>query len=194
MWDFFMQRKSIEPAGADKLVTLFFFGIMVGSIIANLIPFSWVQAMNVWSADYITAFMSKTVKYSTMFRYLLRIRGLIMIGLFLVMMTPFAKKLLYIIPAYIGAALGMISSIILMEHGINGIRICFFLLFPHFIFYTAGIIMMLYKILRRTVTSKGIDVTFLLVFLFAAMMIVAGIMAESYINISVMPWVLEQMA
>ena len=74
MWDFFMQRKSIEPAGADKLVILFFFGIMVGSIIVNLIPFSWVQAMNVWSADYITAFMSKAVKYSTMFRYLLRIR------------------------------------------------------------------------------------------------------------------------
>ena len=194
MWDFFMQGKSIEPAGADKLVILFFFGIMVGSIIANLIPFSWVQAMNVWSADYITAFMSKTVKYSTMFRYLLRIRGLIMIGLFLVMMTPFAKKLLYIIPVYIGAAWGMISSIILMEHGINGIRICFFLLFPHFIFYAAGIIMMLYKILRRTVASKGIDLTFLLVFLFAAMMIVAGIMAESYINVSVMPWVLEQMA
>ena len=109
-----MQRKSIEPAGADKLVILFFFGIMVGSIIVNLIPFSWVQAMNVWSADYITAFMSKAVKYSTMFRYLLRIRGLIMIGLFLVMMTPFSKKLLYIIPAYIGAAWGMISSIILM--------------------------------------------------------------------------------
>ncbi len=194
MWDFFMQRKSIEPAGADKLVILFFFGIMVGSIIANLIPFSWVQAMNVWSADYITAFMSKAVKYSTMFRYLLRIRGLIMIGLFLVMMTPFAKKLLYIIPVYIGATWGMISSIILMEHGINGIRICFFLLFPHFIFYAAGIIMMLYKILRRTVASKGIDLTFLLVFLFAAMMIVAGIMAESYINVSVMPWVLEQMA
>lgn len=194
MWDFFMQRKSIEPAGADKLVILFFFGIMVGSIIANLIPFSWVQAMNVWSADYITAFMSKAVKYSTMFRYLLRIRGLIMIGLCLVMMTPFAKKLLYIIPVYIGAAWGMISSIILMEHGINGIRICFFLLFPHFIFYAAGIIMMLYKILRRTVASKGIDLTFLLVFLFAAMMIVAGIMAESYINVSVMPWVLEQMA
>lgn len=194
MWDFFMQRKSIEPAGADKLVILFFFGIMVGSIIANLIPFSWVQAMNVWSADYITAFMSKAVKYSTMFRYLLRIRGLIMIGLFLVMMTPFAKKLLYIIPVYIGAAWGMISSIILMEHGINGIRICFFLLFPHFIFYAAGIIMMLYKILRRTVASKEIDLTFLLVFLFAAMMIVAGIMAESYINVSVMPWVLEQMA
>lgn len=189
-----MQGKSIEPAGADKLVILFFFGIMVGSIIANLIPFSWVQAMNVWSADYITAFMSKAVKYSAMFRYLLRIRGLIMIGLFLVMMTPFAKKLLYIIPVYIGAAWGMISSIILMEHGINGIRICFFLLFPHFIFYAAGIIMMLYKILRRTVTSKGIDLTFLLVFLFAAMMIVAGIMAESYINVSVMPWVLEQMA
>lgn len=194
MWDFFMQRKSIEPAGADKLVILFFFGIMVGSIIANLIPFSWVQAMNVWSADYITAFMSKAVKYSTMFRYLLRIRGLIMIGLCLVMMTPFAKKLLYIIPVYIGAAWGMISSIILMEHGINGIRICFFLLFPHFIFYAAGIIMMLYKILRRAVASKGIDLTFLLVFLFAAMMIVAGIMAESYINVSVMPWVLEQMA
>ena len=194
MWDFFMQRKSIEPAGADKLVIFFFFGIMVGSIIANLIPFSWVQAMNVWSADYITAFMSKAVKYSTMFRYLLRIRGLIMIGLFLVMMTPFAKKLLYIIPVYIGAAWGMISSIILMEHGINGIRICFFLLFPHFIFYAAGIIMMLYKILRRTIASKGIDLTFLLVFLFAAMMIVAGIMAESYINVSVMPWVLEQMA
>ena len=194
MWDFFMQGKSIEPAGADKLVILFFFGIMVGSIIANLIPFSWVQAMNVWSADYITAFMSKAVKYSTMFRYLLRIRGLIMIGLCLVMMTPFARKLLYIIPVYIGAAWGMISSIILMEHGINGIRICFFLLFPHFIFYAAGIIMMLYKILRRTVASKGIDLTFLLVFLFAAMMIVAGIMAESYINVSVMPWVLEQMA
>lgn len=194
MWDFLMQRKSIEPAGADKLVILFFFGIMVGSIIANLIPFSWVQAMNVWSADYITAFMSKAVKYSTMFRYLLRIRGLIMIGLFLVMMTPFAKKLLYIIPVYIGAAWGMISSIILMEHGINGIRICFFLLFPHFIFYAAGIIMMLYKILRRTVASKGFDLTFLLVFLFAAMMIVAGIMAESYINVSIMPWVLEQMA
>lgn len=193
MWDFFMQKKSIELAGADRLIILFFFGIMVGSIIVNLIPFSWVQAMNVWSADYITAFMSKTVKYSTMFRYLLRIRGLIMIGLFLVMMTPFVKKLLYIIPVYIGVAWGMISSIILMEHGINGIRICFFLLFPHFIFYIAGIIMMLYKILRRTVTSKRIDVTFFLVFLFSAMMITAGIMAESYINVSVMPWVLEQM-
>lgn len=34
-----MQGKSIEPAGADKLVILFFFGIMVGSIIANLVPF-----------------------------------------------------------------------------------------------------------------------------------------------------------
>lgn len=189
-----MQKKSIELAGKDRLVILFFFGIIAGSIIVNLIPFSWIQTMNVWSADYITGFMSKTVKYSTMCRYLLKIRGIIAFGLFLVMMTPFVKKLLYIIPLYIGIAWGMVSSIIMMEHGINGVRICFFLLFPHFIFYVAGLIMMLYKILRvRNVTRSRLDVTFILVFLLASMMITAGVMTEAYINVTVLPRVLSQM-
>lgn len=128
MWDFLCRENQLNR---QEQTSLLFFFLWNHGWVNNCqsYSFSWVQAMNVWSADYITAFMSKTVKYSTMFRYLLRIRGLIMIGLFLVMMTPFAKKLLYIIPAYIGAAWGMISSIILMEHGINGIRICFFFCF-----------------------------------------------------------------
>ncbi len=195
MWDFFMQKNSLGVVGADRLVILFFAGIVVGSVIVNVIPFSWVQAMNVWSADYISGFMSKTVKYSVMCRYLARIRGMIMFGLFLVMLTPFVKKLLYILPAYIGITWGMVSSIIMMEHGINGVRICFFLLFPHFIFYMLGLIMMIYKILRvRNVPKSKVDFTFVMVFVFAAVTIAAGVMTEAYVNVTILPGVLKQMS
>lgn len=171
---------------ADRLIIIFFAGIIAGSVIVNLIPFSWVQAMNVWSADYITAFMSKTIRFTSMFDYLLKLRGRIMGCLFIIMLTPFIKKLVYILPAYIGAAWGMVSSIIMMEHGVNGIRICFFLIFPHFIFYVLGIGMVIYKLLRmRNTQSKKFDLTLICVIVFATLMIVAGIMCETYINTTV---------
>lgn len=192
---FFMQKNKISLGGADKLVIMFFAGIVIGSVIVNIIPFSWVMAMNVWSADYISSFISKTVNYSVMCRYLFKLRGLIMAGLILVMLTPFVKKLLYILPLYLGAAWGMVSSIIMMEHGINGVRVCFFLIFPHFIFYMAGIGMMLYKILLiRNSPGKRVDFTFVMVFVFAGVTIAAGVMAEAYINVSILPLVLRQFA
>lgn len=189
-----MQKNSIKLIGTDRFIILFFAGIVAGSVIVNVIPFSWVESMNVWSADYISSFLSKTVKYSTMCRYLVRIRGMIMFGLFMVMLTPFIKKLFYILPVYIGITWGMVSSIIMMEYGINGMRICFFLLFPHFIFYMSGLIMMIYKILVvRNSPNRKIDFTFVMVFLFAVVTIVAGIMSEAYVNVSILPKVLGRM-
>ncbi len=170
----------------DRLVIIFFLGIAAGSIIVNLIPFSWVQAMNVWSAEFIKAFMSKTIRFTSMFNYLLKLRGRIIGCLFIIMFTPFIKKLVYILPAYIGVAWGMVSSIIMMEHGVNGLRICFFLVFPHFIFYTLGIGMVAYKLLRlRNTQSKKMDITLICVILFAILAIVAGIMCEAYINTTI---------
>lgn len=178
---FFMRLKL-----ADRLLIVFFGGIIAGSIVVNLIPFSWVQAMNVWSAEYITAFMSKTIRFTSMFNYLLKLRGRIMGGLFIIMLTPFISKLVYILPAYIGAAWGMVSSIIMMEHGVNGLRICFFLVFPHFIFYTLGIGMTAYKLLRlRSTQSRKPDISLICVILFAVLAIAAGIMCEAYINTAV---------
>ena len=193
MWDFFMQKNSIGIIGADRFIILFFAGVVAGSIIVNIIPFSWVQAMNVWSADYIGSFISKKVNYSVMCRYLTKIRGMIMLGLFLVMLTPFIRKLLYILPAYIGVAWGMVSSIIMMEHGINGIRICFFLLFPHFIFYMLGLIMMIYKIMvMRNSSKKRLDFTLFMVFILAVFTFAAGIMSEAYVNVTILPGVLKK--
>ena len=74
----------------------------------------------------------------------------------------------------------------MMEHGVNGIRICFFLIFPHFIFYVLGIGMVIYKLLRmRNTQSKKFDLTLICVIVFATLMIVAGIMCETYINTTV---------
>lgn len=42
MWDFFMQKNSIGIIGADRFIILFFAGVVAGSIIVNIIPFSWV--------------------------------------------------------------------------------------------------------------------------------------------------------
>lgn len=176
MWGFFMQSTKSNVRLNDKLLIFFFGGILAGSIIVNIIPFSWVLSMNVWSADYIGAFVSKSVKFSTMCRYLLRMRGIIMAGLFLIMLTPFIKKLLYLLPAYVGLAWGMVSSIIMMEHGVNGIRICFFLLFPHFIFYGAGLAMMIFKILTMKNTSKRkVDFTLLFVFLLSSVWLLSNV-------------------
>ena len=109
------------------------------------------------------------------------------------MLTPFIRKLLYILPAYVGLAWGAVSSIVLMEHGINGIRICFFLVFPHFIFYGLGIGMTAYKFLAmRNSMKKRIDYTVIVVIIFAALVITAGIMAEAYVNSVILPAVLKK--
>lgn len=183
----------INVKNTDKIVISFFGGIIAGSVIVNVIPFSWVSAMNIWGADYIGQFMAKDIKYSTMVRYLLRLRGQIMAGLFILMLTPFIKKLLYILPAYTGIAWGMVSSIVLMEHGINGVRICFFLIFPHFIFYGLGIAMTAYKLLSmRNSMKRKPDYTVIVVIIFSVLMITAGIMAEAYVNSEVLPIILKK--
>lgn len=188
-----MQNVKLNMKSTDKIIIAFFGGIIAGSVIVNVIPFSWVMAMDVWGADYLSEFMSKSVRYETMVRYLLRMRGQIMAGLFLLMLTPFIRKLLYILPAYVGLAWGAVSSIVLMEHGINGIRICFFLVFPHFIFYGLGIGMTAYKFLAmRNSMKKRIDYTVIVVIIFAALAITAGIMAEAYVNSVILPAVLKK--
>lgn len=189
---FFMQNVKLDIKGTDKIVMAFFGGIIAGSIVVNVIPFSWVLAMNVWGADYLRSFMAKSVKYKTMIRYLMRMRGQIMAGIFILMLTPFIRKLIYILPAYIGLAWGAVSSIILMEHGLNGIRICFFLIFPHFIFYGLGIGMTAYKLLSmRNSMKRKPDYTVIVVIIFSVLMITAGIMAEAYVNSEVFPAILR---
>ena len=182
---FFMQNLKLNIKGTDKIVMAFFGGIIAGSIVVNVIPFSWVLAMNVWGADYLRSFMAKSVKYKTMIRYLMRMRGQIMAGIFILMLTPFIRKLIYILPAYIGLAWGVVSSIILMEHGLNGIRICFF--------YGMGIGMTAYKLISmRNSMKRKPDYTVIVVIIFSVLMITAGIMAEAYVNSEVFPTILRE--
>ena len=80
-----------------------------------------------------------------------------------------------------------------MEHGINGIRICFFLIFPHFIFYGMGIVMMAYKLLKiRNSIKRKPDFTLAAVMFFAVLSVAAGIMAEAYVNSVIMPLILKK--
>lgn len=188
-------RAGMRGAGmrlGDKLVIVFFAGIIAGSVLVNLIPFSWVSAMNVWGAEYIMGYISKKIRFTTMFHYLLRLRGQIMGGIIILLFSPFIKKILYMMTGFVGLAWGSVSSIVLMEHGINGIRICFFLVFPHFVFYGMGIGMLAYKLLKlQGVPRKKVDVTILFVLVLAVLAIVAGVMAEAFVNTSVFYKILQ---
>ena len=189
------ERAGARSAGlrlGDRLVIAFFVGIIVGSVLVNLIPFSWVSAMNVWGAEYITGYLSKEVRFTTMFHYLLKLRGQIFGCVMILLFSPFIKKILYAAAGYVGLAWGMVSSIILMEHGINGIRICFFLVFPHFLFYGMGIGMLAYKLLKmQGIARKKADATMLLVLILAVLTMIAGVMAESFVNTSVFLKILQ---
>lgn len=186
------RRARVKYSLGEKMIFTLLFSIILGSILVNLIPFTWVQSMNVWGTQYLTSYVSRSLHFSTMFKYLLKLRMQIFGCLTVIMFSPFLKKILYALSAYVGIAWGMVSSIILMEHGINGIRICFFLIFPHFFFYGMGVMMLAYKLLGlRGGGQKKADYTIILVLLLSFLSVLAGIMAEAYINTAVFMKILQ---
>ena len=167
---------------------MFFFGtVVVGTLVANLLPDNYIKAVNIWGEDYILNYINKYIEYKTCFEYALSLRIRTYVAVFIIMCSPFVKKSGYVLVGYVGLLWGIMSSFILMQYGINGLRICFFLVFPHYVFYVMAVIMTYIKLLRVRKSAKNKpDWTIVAVIILSVGCIIAGSMCEAWVNSEIM--------
>ena len=178
-------------AVGDKVLLIFFGALLVGSVIINLLPFSYVSRLNLWGEEYINNYIRKDIKFEVMLKYILNMRFRIFAVIFMMLLSPYIKGVIYGISAYLGAAWGVSASVILMEYGINGIRLCFCLVFPHFVFYIIALTMLGYKVMSiKQRQRQRIDMSIIVVILLVMILILCGIVAETYVNITIIKKIL----
>lgn len=175
----------------DKVLLIFFGALLAGTVIINLIPFSYVSRLNVWGEEYINNYIRKDIKFEVMLKYLMDMRVRIFAVILIMLLSPYTKGIIYGISGYLGAAWGVSASVILMEYGINGIRLCFFLVFPHYIFYITALTMLGYKIMLMKQKQKlRVDMSLVMVIFLVMLVILCGIVAETYVNTTIIEKIL----
>lgn len=166
----------------DRLLLTFFFMSILSSIIVNIIPYSYIDPINVWSEEYINGLRLKAISFTSMFYYLLKIRTILFASLIFFIFTTICRKVIFLFVIYLGISWGTVSAVLLMNYGISGIKSVFFLLLPHYFFYTLAYYMMFMKFDIAKKEYRKNKISMLIVFILSVLTFIAGVMSEAYVN------------
>ena len=164
------------------IIFIFMLGFLVGIIYANMIAGSYVTTTSVFHENYLNQYLQ--VDYITVdyIFYLMKYRSLPLIILCLMATTRYRKIAAVIIMLWTGFSAGVLAVTAVLCMGAAGMLVCLAALFPHFIFYGVSYLIVIWYCLGDTGT-KWNKVKSMVVFL----MLIAGIMAEGYLN----PWIMK---
>lgn len=176
------------------LLIIFFFSITFSTILINLVPFEYVKKLDIWYDNYLRNYITYNTDTYTMLRFILKQRLWFYLVIVIGLLSPFNYTILTLLTFYFGFSWGTISTIILMEQGINGLRTCFFLVFPHFIFYIIAISLIFIKVSNlRNKSIFHVDGTFVAVFIMSMVIVITGCYIETTVSTKIMCSVIKDM-
>lgn len=166
-----------------KFVIVIFFGILIGTVYANIsVKFNTSYA-NVLNSSYLALYNDVTVDSFKLWQYVCKTRLRDFALLCILGMTAVSKPafLLYLI--YIGISVGTLISYAVMNFHFGGVVVYLITVFPQCILY----IVTIYIILRLMYDKKKNIKNLWLAVIIAVIILLFGTYAEAYVN----PWIIK---
>ena len=185
-----MKNKAIEfklPM-KNKLLFILMGSFCIGILIANFLGYDYFNRIGVITEYFIEKYKYNDINSLQLFNYILEKRIAIIIVIWFMGFTVISRILNRVYLGWIGFSLGISITCLVMKFGIKGIIIFAGAMFPHFIFYVFAILMLVYKCenifynLKVYGKNNKIILEYILVFIICAIVMIIGIILESFVN------------
>ncbi len=181
----------------DILIIIFFIGLIVGTIFANIFRTLYINEINIVNDYFSNKLVNMDIEYGSLLKYILFSRIKYFIILWLFSITILGLPVIFIYLIYSGFLVGFIISISTMKYGIMGILLFIVYLFPHGIIYIPVIAIsiqrafimckrMYYMKNGVKVNKKNIILEYLFTIILLLVMIIIGCFIETYINSNIL--------
>ncbi len=178
----------IDVIKQKRLLILFFIGFLLGIVYVNFYAIDFVSMNGIFNSYYLDVFMNQQLNIREYFLYLIGVRVLPLILLFLLGITKFHKVVVYVFVLWIGFMLGNYVTLSVVQLGVRGLFFGIVALMPHIIFYIPMYLILLFYLYQYPDAKWALPKTIAMVLCF-----VIGIILEGQINPSMLKWCISIM-
>ncbi len=161
-----------------RYFTLFYMlGFFVGILYANIPARNYIISTGIFTQFYMEQYADVSVNTEDYFLYLIRVRVFPLILVGVAACTKFRKGVASLILLWTGFSSGMIFTASAMKIGVKGIILCLISLLPHFLFYVAAYIIILWFLFQYPRGKWTVQKTTAV-----CLFVVTGMILECYVN------------
>ena len=167
-------------------ILFYMLGFFIGIVYANLMSKDYITSMGIFNEFFLSQYMQADVDIAEYIWYVVRIRVAPVAVICALGCTRLRKLVVALFLLWTGFSSGMIMTSSVLKMGVKGIILCLIALTPHFIFYIAGYMILLWYFFSYPESRWNLSktVSFLL-------FIAVGILLECYVNPVIMQMFLK---
>ena len=159
------------------LIIFCMLGFFAGIIYANLMSEDTIAGMGIFSEFFLNQYIQAEIDMTEYLWYVVRVRAVPLILVAALGCTRLRKGIAAGFLAWTGFGGGMIMTSAVLKMGLKGLILCLIALTPHFVFYAAGFMVLLWYLFTypeaKWNPSKMISMV---------LFIIVGILLECYVN------------
>ncbi len=152
-------------------------GFLTGIIYANLMSKDYIASMGIFSEFFLSQYTQAEIDVMEFMWYVIRVRVLPLVLVAALGCTRLRKGIAGGFLAWTGFCAGMIMTSAVLKMGVKGVILCLIALMPHFLFYAAGYIVLLWYLFTYPEARWNLSKTVCI-----ALFLIVGILLECYVN------------
>lgn len=163
----------------NKRILAFFcmLGFLAGILYANIQSKDYITSMGIFNEYFLSQYSAADIEVSKYLWYVAKIRTIPAVLLAALGCTKFRKGIAAAMLLWTGFSGGLLVTAAVMKMGIKGILLCLISLVPHFAFYGAGYVLLLWYLFFFPEIKWNLSKTVMVV-----LFLCVGILLECYVN------------
>lgn len=152
-------------------------GFLIGIVYANLISKDYIASIGIFSDFFLSQYSQAEIDVMEYMWYIIRVRVIPLALVAALGCTRIRKGIVGGFLAWTGFCAGMIMTSAVLKMGVKGLILCLIALTPHFLFYAAGYLVLLWYLFTYPEARWNLAKTVSM-----ALFIAVGVLLECYVN------------
>ena len=159
------------------LIVFCMLGFLIGIVYGNVMSKDYIASMGIFNEFFLTQYSQAEIDVMEYMWYVIRVRVVPLVLVAALGCTRLRKAVAGTFLAWTGFCGGMLMTSAVLKMGVKGVILCLIALTPHFVFYGAGYIVLLWYIFTDPESKWNLSKTVSMI-LFVSL----GILLECYVN------------
>lgn len=159
------------------LVLFCMLGFLIGIVYANLMSKDYIMSMGIFNEFFLNQYSQAEISIPEFMWYVARIRVMPAVLVTTLCCTKLRRGVVAGFLVWTGFCGGMIMTAAVLKMGIKGLILCLIALAPHFVFYIAGYLILLWYFFTYPESRWNLSKT-----VSTGLFIIVGILLECYVN------------
>ena len=166
-------------------ILFFMLGFLAGILYTNLLSKDYIASAGSFSNYFLSQYQQMDIDTGEFLWYILRARSIPLILACALGSTKLRKWVVVVFLLWTGFSSGFLMTSAVLQIGIKGIALCLMALFPHFLFYGAAYVVLLWYYFQypKVEWNRMKTVCFLL-------LTAVGLILECYVNPVLLKWLI----